>query len=980
MNHQDNIRIITTGVEDAQREQQARREQPARASEDGPAVDLKLTVDLSKRNLYEIPEEVIDLLETDVERFLLTMPTHQVSQPSGKPLPRISSSCKSGPPADTELRLIEAQLLALPQLEILDLSVNKIRIIPEEIRSMRSLRVLSLTKNKIWSVPTCIKDLDTLRMLKLAGNPLRSDLASIIDAKDTHLPFDEAATDNEKETFITSNLKHHLKVEAASGSGEGSSSEGPLETPRPIMRNGSLRFPVKTNGNASEAASEARSPGFAKPPIPARSHYRVTSGQNNLMQKSGLRRPGLAPLNVGNERNRSNSESILQMTQNNRSKRMGMVPEKKNDLSTVTENQQNRNSFHLRGQSHASALPDWNQLGDLSDSATMDSHPTSRQYLQRISHPAHTFTSCISKERKQRKQASKPHFTDSAISVRYSLSAFHQTINSLISSLPSRSQKGWSRLRDAQHEASFRIASLHQSVSMLAQEEQSDLSTRLKRKEAAGFSINACNSAITRHIRLASSLLDHLPQVLADGAMVYLRTFALHVLGTSTELCHAFPTHAPSSKRTTITRKRLTSKKFVTRATHRALRDEALRDQSLTPTRERPVTAKRIKNWDSLQATNVSNSSKPAAAVQHPTTQFTPHNPTPQPIGPPPSIPQPPVPLYLNGRSRSNSRVDQHNLPSSSTDSNFTMSPAMTPSSLGAFSVPGTPLNRSRSSSIAASTHGGRMTPGSGTPYYENDPALSAQFDKIHSLLDRTVVHGRKALPIVKDHFMRALDEARTDLDRAHCEEWARRVRTCSLTSELSSIMHRRLQAVRHPDPLSSAWNDKGFWELAKRFLAAVSDLLQDVRAGFREGYVHEEVVTLMRPVSNLCKATSHEIRDSPWNYFLSSAVGQMGMPVSPGSSVSSIIVGGGGGGGSGGGSNGALYGHQRQRRSSGSNSYASASIPPTPLSAALGPAAQATVPSTPATSGSLERSFQGGWGERADALLQMQQTMVYRR
>lgn len=87
---------------------------------------------------------------------------------------------------------------------------------------MRSLRVLSLAKNKILNVPTCVKDLDTLRMLKLAGNPLRLDLASIVEAKDTQLPFDEGATDNEKDTFITSSLKHHLTVEAANESGEGS--------------------------------------------------------------------------------------------------------------------------------------------------------------------------------------------------------------------------------------------------------------------------------------------------------------------------------------------------------------------------------------------------------------------------------------------------------------------------------------------------------------------------------------------------------------------------------------------------------------------------------------------------------------------------------------------------------------------------------------------------------------------------------------
>lgn len=62
MNHQDNIRIFTEGVEDARHDQQAR------SQEIGPAVNLKLTVDLSKRNLYAVPDEVIEVLRVDVER------------------------------------------------------------------------------------------------------------------------------------------------------------------------------------------------------------------------------------------------------------------------------------------------------------------------------------------------------------------------------------------------------------------------------------------------------------------------------------------------------------------------------------------------------------------------------------------------------------------------------------------------------------------------------------------------------------------------------------------------------------------------------------------------------------------------------------------------------------------------------------------------------------------------------------------------
>lgn len=727
------------------------------------------------------------------------------------------------------------------------------------------------------------------------------------------------------------------------------SSEGPLETPRPFMRNGSLRFPVRTNGSASQSASEARSPGFA-PPIPARSHFRVTSGQNHLMQKSGLRRPGLGPLSIGNERNRSNSESVLQATQNNRSKRMGMVPKKKNDLGTVEESQQNRTSWHLRGKSHASALRDWSHEGDIGDSGTSNGRHASREYPLDVTHVNGTFIQYLTKPRKSRKQRPSTRLFDATIGVRYSLSAFDQSTTHMTESLTSRPPKTWARLKDAQHQASFKLASLHHSVNNLIQETQSDLHNNTPIKRAASLSINACNSAIAKTTYLANLLLDQSTQVLADGARTCIRTLILQTFGSSAEMCHSFYEIGRPSKRTTIGPEGFTSKKAPLQAPSRALpdfQDGPLRDQSVTPTRERPVTAKRVKNWNSPSLPN------------HIKQTTIPHFPTAQPTAVqsaalPSAIPQSAVPLYSNGRSRSNSRADQYPLPSS-TDGTFALSPAMTPSSMGAFSVPGTPLNRSRSSSVAAGAHNGRITPASTATYFEIDPELQHQFDRIHKLLDHLVSLSRQNLPRLKEHFIKALTRAQTELSQPHCEDWARRVRTCSLAAELSSIMLKRLQAIR-PD----SWNERSFWELCKKFLAAISDLLMDVRAGYRDGYILDDIVNLMRPVSSLSKAVSHEIQDSPWNNFLSAPAG---FATSPSSVTSGSTA----------------YSHSRQRRSSGSNSYA-ASIPPTPLSAALGPAAQATVPSTPASSGSLERSFQGGWVERADALQQMQQTMVYRR
>ncbi|KAL8676004.1 MAG: hypothetical protein Q9186_007433 [Xanthomendoza sp. 1 TL-2023] len=922
MNHQDIIRIFTEGVDDA------RREREARTQEVGTPPDLTLTVDLRSKNIYEVPEEIIETFKLDVERLRLAH--NKICW-----IPAAISQCR---PLrylnlrDNLLAEFPEPILLLEELEILDLGQNRIETLPDDVGRMKALKHFALERNNIEIIPASVKELNKLRVLKLAGNPLRSEFARIV----------ESACPPSDEATITQNLKQYLKAGSPSNySAEGSSSEGPLETPRPLLRNGSLRFPLKANGNGAETTSEARSPGFAKPPIPARSHYRVSSSQNNLMQKPGFRRPGVAPLSGGNERNRSNSESLLQVTQNNRSKRMGMVTKKKNGLVPVEENQQNRNSFHFRGQSHASTLRDWHGEEEKHKAGPIQNHKRSGRRDPRPVHQMGLFTphlSCLQRDGKYRK---KPRFTDTAKGLRYSLCTFEQCTKSLIESLPSRQPRQWSRLRDAQHDAEFGVQSLLHSINELIREEKKPTkSTRKSRKRGITLSINACRTAVSRCNQLGNLLLNQSAQLLAEGERMYIRTIILLTLGSSADACHTFDGYGQSSKRSTITQEWFKVNKPPLRNIRQVLQEGPLRDQSLTPTRERPVTAKRI--------------------VKNGTTPPHPNNP---PSVKPATTARPAVPLYVNGRSRSNSRADQYP-PPSSTDSTFPFSPTMTPISSGLFSIPSTPLNRSRSSSVATGAHSGRMTPAA---YYENDFGSQIQFDKVYSVLEPTVIQGRKVLPILKEHFIRSLNDAQTELDRAACEEWAKRVRTCSMASELSDAMLKRLHAVKYQDP--GLKNEKSFWDLCKRFLAAIGDLLNDVRAGYREGCLKQDVVNMIRPLLYSSRNASIEIQQSPWN---------CGSTVS--NSPTSIISS----------NNNNVSGHSRQRRSSGSNSYAAAAvaatntttttaIPSTPLSAALGPAAQATVPSTPA-SGALERSFQGGWSERADALQMMQQTMVHRR
>lgn len=109
---------------------------------------------------------------------------------------------------------------------------------------------------------------------------------------------------------------------------------------------------------------------------------------------------------------------------------------------------------------------------------------------------------------------------------------------------------------------------------------------------------------------------------------------------------------------------------------------------------------------------------------------------------------------------------------------------------------------------------------------------------------------------------------------------------------------------------------------------------------------VPNEAIALLRQLQKTIKETGQLIHSSPWADLGSSGQGN-GTP------------------------NGTSY------ASTGVQSPV-AQIPMTPASAALGPAVQATVPSTP-QSASYNAMFSNNWVERADALLSMTGANSYR-
>ncbi|KAJ9642364.1 RAM signaling network component [Coniosporium tulheliwenetii] len=283
MNDQAVIAIAHQVVDEAHR---------SAAGTDATTQDLQrpgITFDLSHKKLSNLPSEVIEIIRHDIERFALS---HNMLSS----LPANLSVCSKLRYLNLKNNLyreIPQPVLELTSLEILDISKNRLRALPEEMFKLVSLRVLTIQKNRIEKLPLCLGEMSNLHRLRLEGNPLTFPPAEVYTIQqDTPSPSNEA----ELEVVITTRIKKHLRVV--------------------------LRQRVDSEGEARSSA-----------PVPARSHFRVQSQQQNVAQA----RPGIAPLLIGSERNRSQSESVMSGSTNIRAKRMGIVPRKSSDLRTVNE-------------------------------------------------------------------------------------------------------------------------------------------------------------------------------------------------------------------------------------------------------------------------------------------------------------------------------------------------------------------------------------------------------------------------------------------------------------------------------------------------------------------------------------------------------------------------------------------------------------------------------------------------------------------
>ena len=664
-------------------------------------------------------------------------------------------------------------------------------------------------------------------------------------------------------------------------------SESPLDTPRPLKRNISLRFPIVTTTSGSEASSDLRSPALGKPLISQR-HYRVASGQVSAPPNATLRRPGLTPLTIGNERIRSNSESILQASQNIRNKRMGMVSRKNSELGTLNEAQSQRNSSHFRGFSQGAVFRDSrdgrnvSRVEGLKATEVMETGQASGTFVHRLSSlPEH----------KSESPSMSTSFIESAKGVLYSLHQVHPHVSTLLIVLKIKRASS-SKLESAYSQASSNLKMLDLSIHAFGQGANDDV----VRQNAIYQIGRRCRVCLITYQDVGNLLFYNTSPLVVHGDQRYLRTWLLFIFGNLVEARNACLTLGLNIKD-----KELRNQATIDPAIQERYQDAAQRQSlapSITPTKERPYPTRRVQN---------ENTSKTIRTYGHVPTNT-----------------HPTVPLYVNGRSRSNSQTNTSSISNASSIVN-------TPRSGETFLVPETPLVPAGSDRIRS---------------LEDTSAESEiLFERIYHDFKQSIELGLQVVPKVCRHFRHSLEIARSRYaDSDTKDTWKRLIGHCQNYLDECETLKRRMGNVRINDPES---NFDKYWMSCGKYTNFFIRLVDEVKHANNHKLMGPEISRALHPVYKSVKVTALNVQNSPWAWIFNhdSPPKRSGQTKnsrasedrSHNRSGKSITI---------------SHKHSQTGSGSSSSQYGSSvpmtPIPATPLSAALGPAAQATVPNTP--------------------------------
>ncbi|KAL1797397.1 hypothetical protein ACET3X_004003 [Alternaria dauci] len=869
-----------------------------------------ITIDLGHKNIARLPDEVIDVIRAEIERLALS---HNLLST----LPSRLIECRRLRYLNVRynaMREIPSAILEMTSLEILDVSRNKIRSIPPKISNLTSLKVLAIAKNKIEELPICLGEINSLQVLKLDGNPLVFPPPDVCTIKD-NAP--SPANENERDAVIATQVKRFMRQHISKerqrselerlrieSSGDESWTESNPETPRPSKRANGGRFPVRPSVGNIDGFSDAKADSPGLPVPPI---------------------PVRSHYRVGSTTSNGNGA--------------GIVVSKKPPLSplALTNGSNERNRSQSEGSGPSSHRQKrmgiytnkTSELGSV-DELRRTSH--FRGFSQGIVVPAHSAANGLSGPatagaygdtgtvrslanrplsdvREHRRNSRAPDIVvEAAKNFLYAISQLHDCISHMVRSikLTAKTKESLRRKEDFYRRYSttyLNIRALNEVLHKFDKLVEEDEEDAQKLSRSVYMYALRC---LESFMSISLSIAENRVEITQNANAHIMRTFLFLQQASLIEMRNACSILGAQFKDTSVASRRPSNVDPV--ATVRARPSRVNRRFQTSPPQRN-------------------------GGYQMP----------------------PPVILHSNDNSRSNTLTSISAATPRSGESFSTLAPSMT-----------------RSNTLTSS-------------FDEADE--DAQFDRVYTKLRNASDSCRNSMPQITRMMREQFDGLRRDLDTEdpRVKALANLIDKSNDVQQMTNPLAGRLSQMQLKD--SYTRNQPEFWQQCMGFIKAWQELAAAyTQQGREHKLLSSEIKQLMRPLHKMVKDASLAINDSPWSHLTSNNPGLMGPP-----SLSSITsrtqpprfmkqpngtMSSSGGPSFPGHINTSLpamasvFSAQPYSTASfgsqGSGGYGTP-VPATPLSAALGAAAQATIPNTPRVS---QGSNTLNVFERADRLL----------
>ncbi|TKX25390.1 leucine-rich repeat-containing protein 5 [Elsinoe australis] len=796
-------------------------------------------LNLNDRGLGHLPYEIIDLIKHRVERLALSR-NKQITLPSEIGIcTRLYylNIRKNG------LTEFPETILNIPNLQFLDLTQNELTSIPDEISRMQSLKFLALEYNNISRLPTALGDMTSLTKLRIDNNPIQYPPSEEI----AESPDAQRRAGYDKPTYVCGQVKRFMRSEKERQrqKAESDMSESNLETPRPLRRTNTGRFPVRPSmGSVDNSDNDSGTMmGYRAPPIPQKSSAR------DSLAVAPLRRPGLAPLTMQGLGNRSRSETVAVGSQ--KTKRHGFVPSRKTSgppsANSLLKEQGAVKPAHFRTASYANGA---NGLENTSGTMSPVDPQARRPWMSK------SRLSSLPEDRRVSKITS-PTIRSARLLV-YSLDQLNRPIDDAIRILRSESSRmsNVERLHvNATQNLKELDAQLHILTPMTEEQTQESKDIRLILKRS--------RYCVQAYHQVVSELRLNARKLVLRGDPMYLRALMLQLHACLLEVRNAC----------TIQEATLAPVPPVSRFSNVSA---ARSDRTVTPTQPKP-NSKRARGAKIIAG--MREKSPGSASLQPPYSA-----------------------LMSNNSSRTTTMTSMSLATPRSTES---FGPHMSRSpQAGRSPHTGRSPHASRSNTMTSSVS--TQLP---TPVLDSDEAH--QFERIYLILKHaTDIADQCLLGCRQDFFLRKEGAARSMASSAS-RAWAGALVKIDTLMNALNILKARLKKMRLNDPSNRRSRD--FWVCCDGVFNAWYDLASEMKSLNSAGHDISTIKPQMRPVQRAIKEASHVVNTSSMVKKAMEGV----PPAGP-------------------------RGAQGQVQT----------LPPTPLSAALGPAVQATVPNTPGLSG----------------------------